>query len=372
MIQSEINEIKKTLKFTDCSIQKLTGCFVDTEKNMHIMTNSQFLCLPEEEQHKYFELIKKGLSGKVGKNLLNLNFGGEDIGEKKKFMQQVVSCELKDDELMESFFTVIRDSYAYVDNYYIMVIYGVYDVPGKTTDGILMDDASDEVYNFTLTLLCPMKQSKAGLTYNVKENMLENASRTVLLEHPLNAFLYPAFTDRHMDIHNILFYTKKPDDIDESLIEGLFGLGAPSTPKSQSENFVEAVSSIPALTFDSAKSICTSVSERQEEAKEDEYKATMTKTEVVNMLEASGIEEAELEDFERVIEKEIEENGQLVAGNIIEKNNKLTVNTGVTQISMPLEFSNGIDVRNIDGKNCLVIEINDELTVNGMRINKFN
>jgi hypothetical protein len=90
------------------------------------------------------------------------------------------------------------------------------------------------------------------------------------------------------------------------------------------------------------------------------------------MLEASGIEEAELEDFERVIEKEIEENGQLVAGNIIEKNNKLTVNTGVTQISMPLEFSNGIDVRNIDGKNCLVIEINDELTVNGMRINKFN
>jgi hypothetical protein len=253
-----------------------------------------------------------------------------------------------------------------------MVIYGVYDVPGKTTDGILMDDASDEVYNFTLTLLCPMKQSKAGLTYNIRENTLENASRTVLLEQPINAFLYPAFTDRHMDIHNILFYTKKPDDIDENLIEGLFGLSAPSTPKTQSENFVEAVSNIPALTFDSAKNICTSVSERQEEAKEDEYKATMTKSEVVNILEASGIKETELEDFERVIEKEIEENGQLVAGNIIEKNNKLTVNTGVTQISMPLEFSSGIDVRNIDGKNCLVIEINDELTVNGMRINKFN
>jgi hypothetical protein len=372
MIQSEINEIKKTLKFTDCSIQKLTGCFVDIEKNMHIMTNSQFLCLPEEEQHKYFDLIKKGLSGKVGKNLLNLNFGGEDVGEKKKFMQQVVSCELKDDELMERFFSAIKDCFSYVDNYYIMVIYGVYDVPGKTTDGILMDDASDEVYNFTLTLLCPMKQSKAGLTYNVRENTLENASRTVLLEQPINAFLYPAFTDRHMDIHNILFYTKKPDDIDENLIEGLFGLGAPSTPKTQSENFVEAVSNIPALTFDSAKNICTSVSERQEEAKEDEYKATMTKSEVVNILEASGIKETELEDFERVIEKEIEENGQLVAGNIIEKNNKLTVNTGVTQISMPLEFSSGIDVRNIDGKNCLVIEINDELTVNGMRINKFN
>lgn len=372
MIQSEINEIKKTLKFTDCSIQKLTGCFVDIEKNMHIITNNQFLCLPEEEQHKYFELIRKGLSGRIGRNLLNMSFSSEQSAEKKKFMQSVVASELKDDELMEQYFTQIRDHYSYVDNYFIMVIYGVYDVPGITSDGIAMDDASDEIYNFTLTLLCPMKPSKAGLTYNSKFNILENANRTVLLEHPLNAILYPAFTDRHMDVHNILFYTKKPDDIDEKLIDGLFGVKAPATVKEQSDTFVEAVSAIPALTFDSAKNICTSVNERQAEAKEDEYKATMTKSEVVNMIEASGIDEEELKHFEKVIEKEIEEKGQIVAGNIIPQNNKLTVNTGVTQISMPIDCTNGIEVRKIDGRNCLVIEINDELTVNGMKINKFN
>lgn len=370
MIQSEVNEIKKTLKFTDCSIQRLTGCYVDTNKEMHIMTNSQFLCLPEEEQHKYFELIKKGLSGKIGKNLLNLNFSSEKSGEKKKFLQKMVSSELKDDKTMEEFFTIIKDSYEYVDNYYIMIIYGVYDVPGKTSDGMLMDDASDEVYNFTLTLLCPMKPSKAGLTYNSKDNNLENASRIIMLEPPLNAFLYPAFTDRSMDIHNVLFYTKKPDSIDESLLEGLFGINAPTDPKTQSEKFTNAVSDISSITFDNAKDICTNISERQEEAKEDEYKATLTKKEVVGILETSGV--TELDNFEKVIENEIKENGQFVAENMLEGNNKLTINTGVTQVTVPIELSGGVGVRKIDGKNCLVIEINDELTVNGIKINKFN
>lgn len=372
MIQSEINEIKKTLKFTDCSIQKLTGCYVDIEKNMHIMTNSQFLCLPEEEQHKYFALIKKGLSGKIGRNLINMSFDGEELKEKKKFMQSIVASELKDDNLMEKFFETIRDSYSYVDNYYIMVIYGAYDVPGRTSDGITMDDASDEIYNFTLTLLCPMKPSKAGLTYNAKENILENASRTVLLEQPLNAFLYPAFTDRHMDIHNILFYTKNVNEIDEKLVDGLFGLKAPTTARVMSESFTEAVSAIPTLNFEAAKNLCTNVCERQQEAKEDEYKSTMTKSEVVNMLEASGIKEEDLVQFEKTIEKNITEQGNIVTSNMIEKNNKLTVNTGLTEIVMPIDCTNGIEVRKIDGKNCLVIEINDELTVNGMRINDYN
>ena len=371
MIQSEVNEIKKTLKFTDCSIQKLTGCYVDTEKNMHIMTNSQFLCLPEEEQHKYFELIKRGLSGKIGKNLLNITLDGEASKDKKKKLQEMVACELKDEGIMEDYFTAIRDNYSYVDNYYIMVIYGVYDVPGKTSDGITMDDASDEIYNFTLTLLCPMKPSKAGLTYNVKDNTLENAARTVLLEKPLNAFLYPAFTDRHMDIHNLLFYTKDANKIDEAFVDGLFGQRAPVTIKQQSESFTRAVSDIPTLTFDNAKNICTSVCERQIEAKEDEYKATMTKSEVVNILEASGLKEEDLNNFERVIEDNISEHGELVTSNIIERNNKLTVSTGVTEIVMPIDCTGGIEVQKINGKNCLVIEINDELTVNGMKINKF-
>ncbi len=67
-------------------------------------------------------------------------------------------------------FEKIRDSYAYVDNYYIMLVYGVYDVPGKTADGIEMEDASDVVYKFNLTLLCPLKPSKAGLMYNPVDN----------------------------------------------------------------------------------------------------------------------------------------------------------------------------------------------------------
>ena len=44
----------------------------------------------------------------------------------------------------------------------------MYDVPGKSSDGIEMFDASDEVYEYLLMSLCPVSLSKAGLSYNAE------------------------------------------------------------------------------------------------------------------------------------------------------------------------------------------------------------
>ena len=118
---------------------------------------------------------------------------------------QVLNSELKDPQVLQAYFEKIRDSYAYVDNYYIMLVYGVYDVPGKTADGIEMEDASDVVYKFNLTLLCPLKPSKAGLMYNPVDNSLENAMRNMMVELPMNGFLFPAFNER-MSARSTLLY----------------------------------------------------------------------------------------------------------------------------------------------------------------------
>ena len=67
MIQNEVTEIKKIMTNNDCCIHGLAGCYVDANKEMHILEQGKFLVLQEEEQHKYFDLIKKGLSGRIGK-----------------------------------------------------------------------------------------------------------------------------------------------------------------------------------------------------------------------------------------------------------------------------------------------------------------
>ena len=74
MIKQEINEIKRLYTPSRCSITRICGCYVDGEKNKKTDFKEAFLSLPEEESFKYFELLRKTLSGTVGKNMLNLEF----------------------------------------------------------------------------------------------------------------------------------------------------------------------------------------------------------------------------------------------------------------------------------------------------------
>lgn len=374
MIQKEIAEIKKILTNTDCCIHKLAGCYVDANKEIHMIQQGKFLVLPEEEQHKYFDLIKKGLSGRMGKNLVNLEFNHDASGitvPNRDKLLALLSSELDDEEILHEYYESIKDSYEYVDNYYIMVVYGVYDVPGQTTDGIGMEDASDVVYKFNLTLMCPMKPSKAGLIYNPVDNSLENAMRNMMVEVPMHGFLFPAFNDRASDIHSALYYSKKPSELNESLLDNVLGCVIPATAGEQNEIFINAIEAVEEMTFDKAKAIYSNIREREIELKDAPEENVVDKNDTARILEESGFEEEEIAVFKKTFDEQTEEYGKVLLSNVFEGSNKLKIKSGKTEVSLPMEFTDYVEVRKIDGKNCLVIEINDELMVNGVKVNRF-
>ena len=74
MNKKEVLELRKQFKPEDCSITRICGCYVDSEKNKKTELKEAFLSLPEEEAFKYFTIFRNGLSGTVGKNLLNMEF----------------------------------------------------------------------------------------------------------------------------------------------------------------------------------------------------------------------------------------------------------------------------------------------------------
>ena len=164
MIKQEINEIKRLFTPNSCSITRICGCYVDGEKNKKTEFKEAFLSLPEEEIFKYFELLRKALSGSVGKNLLNLGFptDSETDGGTQEFLFRLRESKLKDEALLEEFYDRIIASYEFVGNYLILLIHDAYDVPGKTTDGLTMEDASDTVFEYILCCICPVVLSKPG------------------------------------------------------------------------------------------------------------------------------------------------------------------------------------------------------------------
>ena len=313
MIQNEVTEIKKIMTKNDCCIHGLAGCYVDANKEMHILEQGKFLVLQEEEQHKYFDLIKKGLSGRIGKNLLNLVFRTENgvAVPNRDTLMQVLNSELKEPQVLQAYFEKIRDSYAYVDNYYIMLVYGVYDVPGKTADGIEMEDASDVVYKFNLTLLCPLKPSKAGLMYNPVDNSLENAMRNMMVEMPMNGFLFPAFNDRSTDIHSTLFYTKNTKEPHSEFMANGLGCGIERTATEQKMAFHSIVRNVLGaedehtddVLLDLQQNLSDMIDEYAETHNDDEDVFLLDKEVVTKLLADSEISEEKAAKIEKSVDE---------------------------------------------------------------------
>ena len=159
MNKKEIAEIKKQFSPANCAITRICGCYVDGEKTIKTKSKDAFLSLPEEEMFKYFDLFKKTLSGGIGKNLMDMEFPleQETSGGTQEFLLRLRDSKLQDDSLLDEFYQKIIDFYNYGENYYIILIHANYDVPGKSSDGEEMFDASDEVYEVLLCSICPVR-----------------------------------------------------------------------------------------------------------------------------------------------------------------------------------------------------------------------
>ena len=106
MVKQEISEIKKLFTQNNCSITRICGCYVDGEKNKKAQFRQAFLALPEEEMFKYFEILRKTLSGSIGKNLHTLEFPlkAEEEGGTQELLLRLRDSKLKDEELLEQFY----------------------------------------------------------------------------------------------------------------------------------------------------------------------------------------------------------------------------------------------------------------------------
>ena len=135
------------------------------------------MTLPEDETFKYFDIFRQTLSGTIGRNLLNMEFPleQEKEGGTQEFLMKLRFSQLQDDALLDEFYDKIIENYAYGENYYIILVYAAYDIPGRSSDGLEMSDASEKVYEYLLCSICPVKLSKPGLSYNAEANIFPGA-----------------------------------------------------------------------------------------------------------------------------------------------------------------------------------------------------
>ena len=375
MNKKEISEIKKQFSPANCSITRICGCYVDGEKNKKTELKEAFLSLSEEEMFKYFEIFKKTLSGTIGKNLLNMVFplSQEESGGTQEFLLRLKNSKLQDDSLIEAFYDKIIENYDYGENYYIILIHAVYDIPGKASDGEEMFDASDEIYEHILCSICPVKLSKAGLCYNAETNSIQDRIRDWIVELPDLGFLFPVFNDRSTDIHDILYYTKNAEELRSTFIDEVFGCTAPLSAGGQRDSFNALVEETLGddCAYDTVINIHEKLAELVEAQKDEPEPVILTKSEVKRLFEDCGVEEKKLESFDEQYEMAAGEKTALMASNIT-NTRRFEIKTPDVVIHVEPDRAELVETRIIDGRRCLVIPMEADVEVNGIRVTMTN
>ncbi|MCR5221988.1 MAG: DUF4317 domain-containing protein [Lachnospiraceae bacterium] len=371
MNKKEISEIKKQFTESRCSISKICGCYVDSEKKIKTTFSQPFLTLDTEEMFKYFELLRKSLSGTIGKNLTTLDFPteSESSGGTQEFLLRLRNSGLNDEDLTQEYFDRIISSYDYVGNYLILLIHDTYDVPGKTTDGLMMEDASDSVYEYILTVICPVNLSKPGLSYDAVDNIFVNRIRDWVVEMPESAILFPSFDDRMANIHSLLYYSKDSNDMHDAFIEEILNCPVPMTQASQKQAFNTIIEETigDSCDLELMKSIHDHLTQMNEESKEQNEILTFDKEEIKQLLIDSGAEDGLFEMYDQTFEAIADPKSVVYASNITNARS-FQVKTPSVVVKVDPMRTDLIETRIIDGRECLVIALDGDVEVNGVTI----
>ena len=371
MNKKEIAEIKKQFTQERCAITRICGCYVDGEKNKKTELKEAFLSLPEEEMFKYFAIFRKALSGTVGKNLLTMEFPlvSEEAGGTQDFLMQLLASSLKDENLLEEFYDKIIENYYSVENYLILLIHAVYDIPGKSSDGEEMFDASDEVYDHILCCICPVTLSKPGLSYDEESNAFHTRICDRVVNMPDIGFLFPAFHDRSTDVHSLLYYAAKPEELRMEFVEPVLGCNLPLSAGDQKETFQTIVEETlgDACDYEVVKNIHEKLNEMIEEKKDEPDPVVLDRAEVKRLLEYSGVEEEKLSSFEEKYEEAAGTDTCFVASNVA-NTRQFEIKTPDVVVKVSPDRMDLVETKVINGRKCLVISLDNSVEVNGITV----
>lgn len=371
-------EVRRQLSKDRCAIDRIRGCFVDEDGSIIAEVKETFQALQDEELEKYCELFKKVLTGKFGRNLFNMSFPlkEEETGGSQWEMYRVLTSGLDNPEITKEFLQKIQDHYDQAGRHLILLAHGMYDVPGRAADGTEMEDAGEDVYSFLVCAICPVVEVKEGLCYDA-ENMTFISKNTDLgVQMPSLGFLYPAYNDRSADIHQILYYARKEDERHEELIDGIIGSSTeiPQGEKAQKELFSEVIEETLGRNCDFAavKAVNDNLNEmiRQDDegaGHEEDAPLELGKTQMRRILQDSGAPHEAMEHFEEHYDEIVGEGKALSAENV-SGGSTIQIKSPSVKISVKSEMSAMITTRIIDGREYILIPVQDDIELNGVRL----
>ena len=373
MNQKEVSELRRRWRVDKNAVSRIYGCYVNSNKEIVSNLDESLGTMPEEEAEKYLGLLKKSLSGALGKNLIDIVFSTQQVmdSEEHKLLSALRSSALKDGQTRETFYRKVIDRLDMGgDNYLLLMACDSYDVPHRGKDGEVQADGSETVFNYILCCICPVKMSRPELNYFPGDNEFHYTAGQVV-SAPELGFLFPAFDDRTANIYNALFYSRKSDELHQEFIDAVFHTEPPMSAAEQRETFQSALSD--ALEDTYSVEVVRSIHERLTDqiAQHKESKSpeplTITASNITAILQDCGVSQDKVGAFQEKYGEQFGQGAVLSPANLIDTG-KFEIKTSQAAVSVSPDQSYLVETRVIDGKKYLLIPAEERVEVNGQAV----
>ena len=373
MIDKEIGEIRRHLRRERSNITQIFGCFVNDNKEIITEFRQSTGIMPENESDKYFALLRKTLSGSIGRNLIDITFKTSQVADspEHKLLMGLRESKCNDEELRAELYKKIIDTVVLEGNYLILLCCDTYDVPFKSKDDVYQSDRSEEVYTYILCTICPVKETKPNLHYVAEEKLFHDGAMNQMVSAPALGFLFPAFDNRATNIYNALYYTRDVKSAQEALIEALFQALIPKPAAEQKKTFEALLTTSlgEECSMDVVQTVHDEICQRIELHKESKIPEPLliSKEDVKEVLSSCGVSEENLSKFSVDYDEVFGFEADLHPKNIID-NKHFEIKTPDVVIKVDPARSDLIETRIIGGVKYIMICADEDVEVNGVNI----
>lgn len=373
MNQRELSELRRRWRPEKSAVSRIYGCFVNSAKKIVSDLDESLGAMPQEEAEEYLGLLKKALSGTLGKNLIDIVFSTQQVvdSEEHRLLSALRASALKDREARNAFYQKVIDSLDMGDDSYLLLMAcDAYDVPQRSRDGETQADASDEVFTYILCCVCPVKAGRAELGYFPGDNEFHyTVGQTVC--PPELGFLFPAFDNRAANIYNALFYSRKPDRPHQEFIDAVFHTEPPMSAAEQRESFQEVLSQAleEACSVEVARTVHERLAERIARHKEsrDPEPLAVTAKDIGEILRDCGVPQERVDTFKEHCDERFGADAALSPVNLID-DKKFELRTAQATVSVDPACSYLVETRVIDGRKYILIPVEEDVEANGLPV----
>lgn len=386
MNKKEITDIRKEFKL-DSSMMKIQEIYSvylkkdNVEIDLKPVIHSEFDYFDRMDMDKkelFLGNFKKVLTGALDTKIFELEFQNlEEENNTKTLLSSALNSSNKNEiqDYINKLIKKITANYKYETDVVVTFIKAEYWL-GTSRKNMSADESIDDAmqsFNFILSSVNKIDIPKRTLKfdYTDKEFKANSALDSVInLNAPLEGFMFPSLSNGFSDINKILYYASKPKELNSSFIENVLNCGFKFTAEDEKNCFGDILKSLigdkikPELMQD----IYANIYELAQQSEEGET-ATLGIKDVKNILNNCGAEI--ICDIETAFEETCGSKYDFKINNIVpEFNSKsIKITSEIANIILtPKDLNSVKQVKNKDGRRCLLIEIDEDIVIEGFKL----